>query len=129
MTAITDFRGDLSKLGYLGDTTSALAYHLIESPRVLILGAGGGGDVLNALYHGAESVDAVELNPQVLELVAKEHADFARHIYAPDSTYPVRVHVAEARGFVRAATKRYDLIQIALLDSVSASAAGHPRFK
>ena len=124
MTAITDFRGDLSKLGYLGDTTSALAYHLIESPRVLILGAGGGGDVLNALYHGAESVDAVELNPQVLELVAKEHADFARHIYAPDSTYPVRVHVAEARGFVRAATKRYDLIQIALLDSVSASAAG-----
>ena len=124
MTAITDFRGDLSKLGYLGDTTSALAYHLIESPRVLILGAGGGGDVLNALYHGAESVDAVELNPQVLELVAKEHADFAQHIYAPDSAYPVRVHVAEARGFVRAATKQYDLIQIALLDSVSASAAG-----
>ena len=124
MTAITDFRGDLSKLGYLGDTTSALAYHLIESPRVLILGAGGGGDVLNALYHGAESVDAVELNPQVLELVGKEHADFARHIYTPDSTYPVRVHVAEARGFVRATTKRYDLIQIALLDSVSASAAG-----
>ncbi len=124
MTAITDFRGDLSKLGYLGDTTSALAYHLIEPPRVLVLGAGGGGDVLNALYHGAVSVDAVELNPQVFELVAKEHKDFAGDIYAPDSPYPVQVHVAEARGFVRAATKQYDLIQIALLDSVSASAAG-----
>ena len=124
MTAITDFRGDLSKLGYLGDTTSAVAYHLIELPHVLVLGAGGGGDVLNALYHGAVSVDAVELNPQVLELVAKEHKDFAGHIYAPDSPYPVQVHVAEARGFVRATTKRYDLIQIALLDSVSASAAG-----
>ncbi len=124
MTAITDFRGDLSKLGYLGDTTSALAYHLIEPPRVLVLGAGGGGDVLNALYHGAVSVDAVELNPQVFELVAKEHKDFAGRIYAPDSPYPVQVHVAEARGFVRAATKQYDLIQIALLDSVSASAAG-----
>jgi hypothetical protein len=124
MTAITDFRGDLSKLGYLGDTTSAVAYHLIELPHVLVLGAGGGGDVLNALYHGAVSVDAVELNPQVLELVAKEHKDFAGHIYGPDSPYPVQVHVAEARGFVRATTKRYDLIQIALLDSVSASAAG-----
>lgn len=124
MTAITDFRGNLSKLGYLGDTTSALAYHLIELPRVLVLGAGGGGDVLNALYHGAVSVDAVELNPQVLGLVAQEHKDFAGHIYAPDSPYPVQVHVAEARGFVRAATKQYDLIQIALLDSVSASAAG-----
>ncbi len=124
MTAITDFGGDLSKLGYLGDTTSAVAYHLIEPPRVLVLGAGGGGDVLNALYHGAVSVDAVELNPQVLELVAREHKDFAGQIYAPDSTYPVQVYVAEARGFVRSTTKRYDLIQIALLDSVSASAAG-----
>ena len=124
MTAITDFSGDLSKVGYLGDTTSALAYHLIESPRVLVLGAGGGGDVLSALYHGAVSVDAVELNSQVLELVAKEHNNFAGYIYAPDSPYPVQVHVAEARGFVRATTKRYDLIQIALLDSVSASAAG-----
>ena len=124
MTAITDFRDDLSKLGYLGDTTSALAYHLTESPRVLVLGAGGGGDVLNALYHRAASVDAVELNPQVLELVAKAHKDFAGHIYAPDSPYPVQVYVAEARGFVRGTTKRYDLIQIALLDSVSASAAG-----
>ena len=124
MTAITDFSGDLSKLGYLGDTTSALAYHLLEPPNVLVLGAGGGGDVLNALYHDAVSVDAVELNPQVLELVAKEHKDFAGGIYALDSPYPVQVHVAEARGFVRATTKRYDLIQIALLDSVSASAAG-----
>ncbi len=124
MTAITDFSGDLSKLGYLGDTTSVVAYHLIEPPRVLVLGAGGGGDVLNALYHGAVSVDAVELNPQVLELVAEEHNDFAGQIYAPDSPYPVQVHVAEARGFVRATTKRYDLIQIALLDSVNASAAG-----
>ena len=124
MTAITDFSNDLSKLGYLGDTTSALAYHLTESPRVLVLGAGGGGDVLSALYHGAASVDAVELNPQVLALVAKEHKDFAGGIYAPDSPYPVQVHVAEARGFVRGTTKRYDLIQIALLDSVSASAAG-----
>lgn len=124
MTAITDFSGDLSKLGYLGDTTSALAYHLIKTPHVLVLGAGGGGDVLNALYHGAAAVDAVELNPQVLELVAEEHKDFAGHIYGQDSPYPVQVHVAEARGFVRGTTKRYDLIQIALLDSVSASAAG-----
>ena len=124
MTAITDFSGDLSKLSYLGDTTSAAAYHLIKPPHVLVLGAGGGGDVLNALYHGAVSVDAVELNPQVRELVAEEHNGFAGHIYAPDSPYPVQIHVAEARGFVRGTTKRYDLIQIALLDSVSASAAG-----
>ena len=124
MTAITNFSGDLSKLAYLDDTTSALAYHLIERPRVLVLGAGGGGDVLNALYHNAVSVDAVELNPQVVDLVAGAHRGFAGDIYRAGSSYPVQVHIAEARGFVKSTVERYDLIQIALLDSVSASAAG-----
>ncbi|MBI1925154.1 SAM-dependent methyltransferase [Candidatus Poribacteria bacterium] len=144
MTAITNFDGDTTKLAYLDDTTSAVAYHLlvpltphpsrseagwgegkgVRGGHVLVLGAGGGGDVLNALYHNAASIDAVELNPQVIELVEREHGDFAGHIYAPDSRYPVRVHIAEGRGFVRSTPKKYDLIQIALLDSVSASAAG-----
>jgi hypothetical protein len=124
MTPIAHFDGDLSKLAYLDDTTSALAYHLLEKPRVLVLGAGGGGDVLKAIYHRAESVDAVELNPQTIELVERVHGDFAGHIYAPDSRYPVRVHIAEARGFLQSTTKTYNLIQISLLDSVGASAAG-----
>ena len=124
MTAIADFDGDVSKLAYLDDTTSAVAYHLLETPRVLVLGAGGGSDLLRALYHNADSIDAVELNPQVVELVAREHGEFAGHIYAPDSPYPVRVHIAEARGFVASRGTKYELIQLALLDSVGASAAG-----
>ena len=124
MTAIADFDGDVSKLAYLDDTTSAVAYHLLETPRVLVLGAGGGSDLLRALYHNADSIDAVELNPQVVELVEREHGEFAGHIYAPDSPYPVRVHIAEARGFVASRGTKYELIQLALLDSVGASAAG-----
>ena len=124
MTAIADFDEDVSKLAYLDDTTSAVAYHLLEKPRVLVLGAGGGSDVLNALYHNADSIDAVELNPQVLALVEREHGEFAGHIYAPDSPYPVRVHIAEARGFIASRETKYELIQLALLDSVGASAAG-----
>ncbi|MEN8197803.1 MAG: SAM-dependent methyltransferase, partial [Pseudomonadota bacterium] len=53
MTAITAFDGDLRPLAYLGFTTAALPYHLLEKPRTLILGAGGGGDVLQALFHEA----------------------------------------------------------------------------
>ena len=124
MTAITNFGGDLSKLVYLDDTSSALAYHLLDNPHVLVLGAGGGGDVLNAVYHKAGSVDAVELNPLVIDLIEQAHGDFSGSIYALDSAYSVRVHIAEARGFVRSTAEKYDLIQIALLDSVNASAAG-----
>src|SRR4030095_9862677 len=36
----------------------------------------------------------------------------------------VRVHVAEARGFIAASAERHDLIQVALLDSFGASSAG-----
>jgi spermidine synthase len=102
-------------------TTAALPYHLLDRPRVLVLGAGGGADVLLALYHDARSIDAVELNPQLIDLVRGRYADFAGHLYErPD----VRAHVGEARGFVAASTDRYDLIQIPLLDAFAAAAAG-----
>ena len=124
MTPITHFSGDISELAFLDDMISAAAYHLMEKPRVLALGAGGGSDVLNALYHDANSVDAVELNPQVIDLAARQHRDFSGHIYGTGAPYPVRVHVAEARGFIRSTRKEYDLIQIAMLDSVGAATSG-----
>ena len=69
MSPITAFDGDTAPLAYLDFTTAALPYHLLASPEVLVLGAGGGAPILLALYHQAARVDAVELNPQVIELV------------------------------------------------------------
>jgi len=88
---------------------------------VLVLGAGGGSDVLQALYHRASHVDAVELNPKVVDLVNREFADFTGALYDLPG---VTVYNSEARGFVAAGTTRYDLIQVALMDSFSASSAG-----
>src|SRR5512134_459569 len=104
---------------YLDYLTSALPYHLLEKPRVLVLGAGGGAEVLQALGGGAATLDAVELNSQVVELVRDQSGDFSGGIYRQ-----ARVHVAEARGFVERGAGQYDLIQLALLDSFGASAAG-----
>ena len=119
--AITRFDGNVAPLAYLADTTSALPYRLLARPRVLVLGAGGGGDVLQALAHDAAQVDAVELDPQVVALVQQDLASFSGRPY---SAAGVRLHVAEARGFVAASRERYDLIQVALLDSFGSSAAG-----
>ncbi|UCH73632.1 MAG: hypothetical protein JSU82_15020 [Rhodospirillales bacterium] len=120
-TAITAFDGDPARLAYLDFMTSALPYHLLDEPRVLILGAGGGADVLQALGAGAGSVDAVELDPRVVRLVAETHRDFAGALYADPR---VRVHVAEARAFVTASSRDWDLIQMPLLDSLAAAATG-----
>lgn len=119
--ALTRFDGAIAPLAYLDDLTSALPYHLLPQPRVLALGAGTGADVLQALAHGARSIDAVELNPQVLDLVEKRFGDFSGRPYGAPG---VRVHIAEARGFVAGSRERYDLIQVALLDAFSASSAG-----
>jgi hypothetical protein len=128
MSALTRFDGRRESLAHLGQMTSALPYHLLRQPRVLVLGAGAGADVLQAHYHGARQVDAVELNPQVVDIVRRQYATYAGGIYSGDAdsdlARTVRVHVAEARGFVAASKQRYDLIHVALLDSFSASSAG-----
>ena len=121
LTAITAFDGRREPLAYLDFTPAALPYHLLEKPDVLILGAGGGADILLALLHDAATIDAVELNPQLVRLVAERFSAFAGHLYERAG---VRVHVAEARSFVGGGRNRYDVIQIPLLNSFAAAAAG-----
>jgi hypothetical protein len=121
MSAITRYDGHPESIAYLADETAALPYRLLDQPEVLILGAGGGADVLSALYHGADRVDAVELNPHMMKLVAHTFADYAGRVFE-DSR--VTAHTAEARGFVAQSERKYDLIQIGLLDSFAASGAG-----
>ncbi|MDM0077941.1 SAM-dependent methyltransferase [Variovorax sp. J2P1-59] len=120
LNALTRFDGRRASLAHLDQISSALPYHLLHRPHVLVLGSGAGADVLQAHFHGARRIDAVELNPHVVELVLGPFADASGGVYGPMA----RVHVAEARGFVAASRDRYDLIQVALLDSFSASSAG-----
>jgi hypothetical protein len=121
ISVITRFDGNLDALAYLGDVSSALPYALLDAPQVLILGAGSGADVLQALVNGADRIDAVELNPQITQLVSDTYADFAGHLYDDER---VTVHTKEARGFVVRSEDQYDLIQVALLDSFAASGSG-----
>jgi SAM-dependent methyltransferase len=119
--ALTHYDGQRAPLAYLDALTSALPYHLLERPRVLVLGAGAGGDVLQAIYQGAREIDAVELNPEIVDLVANRFADYSGGIY---SIPGVRVHIGEARRFVAAHSDRFALIQVALLDAFGTSSAG-----
>jgi hypothetical protein len=121
LSALNRYDGQREPLSYLDYLTSALPYHLLEHPRVLVLGSGAGADVLQALYHQASAIDAVELNPQVIDAVQGRFADFSGKPYSAPN---VRVFTGEARSFIAGRGERYDLIQVALLDSFSASSAG-----
>ena len=115
--AILRHDGSSPPPSYLEDLTWALPYRLVEQPRVLVLGAGGGAAVLQALGAGARSVDAVELQPHVVDLVRGRYRDFSGGIYQHPK---VSVHVADPRAFVEASGEEYDLVQIIALGSGAA---------
>src|SRR5574340_197396 len=124
-SALTRLDGNLAPLSYLDQLTSALPYRLLGSreqdrPHVLVLGAGPGSDVLQALYHRSAAIDAVELDRNVTGLVRQRCRDYAGNLYGQPG---VHVYEAEARGFVNAGDGLYDLIQVALLDSFGTASA------
>jgi hypothetical protein len=121
MTAITRNHGERQALAYLDQLTSALPYHLSRMNDVLVLGAGGGAEVLQARYHGATHISAVELNKQIIELLREDYRNFSGHLYDDKA---VAVFAEEARGFVVGDKTYYDLVQLAMVDSFSASSAG-----
>jgi spermidine synthase len=120
-SALTKFDGNLAPLVYLDQLTSALPYHLLQKPRVLVLGAGAGSDLLQALYYGSVAIDAVELDHNIIDLVSRRFRDYAGDLYGQPG---VHVYQAEARGFVNASDQHYDLIQVALMDSFGTASAG-----
>jgi hypothetical protein len=121
ISAITRVEASPEEMNWLGDVPPALPYILLEAPKVLILGAGAGSDVLMALHHGADQVDAVELNPQMVELLRSRYAAYSGRLFEYER---VSVHISEARGFVTRSDRNYDLIQVGLLDSFAVSGSG-----
>jgi len=121
LNAITAFSGARDELAHLDYLTSALPYHLQSRGRVLVLGVGGGSGILQALYHDAARIDAVEINPQVVELVADRFAEFSGGIL---DHARVNIQVADARGFLHRTTGQYDLIQFPILGSSAGGVEG-----
>jgi SAM-dependent methyltransferase len=84
-----------------------------RSPRsILILGAGTGNDVNIALRNGAERVVAVEIDPIVLKLGA-------RNTLRPYSNPRVVAVVDDARHYLHTSHEEFDLVVFGTVDSVA----------
>ena len=121
MQTIARNEGNPAELAYLDYLTTALPYHLLSQPEALVLGAGTGTEVLQAQFLGAARIDAVEINPQAIELVQEEFGEYSGRPYSSEG---VQLHIGDARGFVSGSDRKFDLIQVALLDAFGASSAG-----
>ena len=117
VSPVHEYTGFPDTFAWMAHVTAAAAFEWVEAPRTVVIGAGGGTDVLMALYHGARQVDALEVEPNVFRFSAR---------YAPDlyERPDVRPIVAEGRGYLQAAREPYDLIVLPLMGSYTAASAG-----
>lgn len=122
-TAIRKGGADLQRHQGLRDDIEALAHHVAGKESALIIGPGGGDDVLRARLFGVRSIAAVELNPLIARDVMSSEP-FRSYSGALYEQPGVRLLVDEGRSYVRRSRERYDLIQGTMVDTWAASAAG-----
>jgi spermidine synthase len=82
-----------------------------EKHKMLVIGPGGGKEVLMGLFGGVGDITAVEINPDFVALV-KDHKNFDGGVY---SDFPnVKVIVQEGRHYVKQSEVHFDVIVMAL---------------
>jgi hypothetical protein len=124
-TPILKGSGRPEEADYLRYELTALAYQLAARPNgfdALVIGTGGGRDLLSALVFGARAVDGVEINPIIArDVMLNRFREYSGGIYANPR---VSIHVDDGRSFVRRSSSKYDVIQASLVDTWAATAAG-----
>lgn len=91
-----------------------LPYRYQPNPgNVLIVGSGTGNDIAAAIRGGAKDIDAVEIDPGIIQIGSSMHPEH------PYSHSQVHIINDDARHYIRHCKKKYDLIIYGYLDSTS----------
>jgi hypothetical protein len=108
---------------YIDYLPMAAPYTLFNNPSVLLLQLGGGIGVSDALYHNAKSVSVAEPDPTLIHML-KDVPFFKQYTGDVLSDPRVTIYNTEPRAFTGSTNKRFDLVEIGLIDSVGLSETG-----
>ena len=92
-----------------------------KKPRVLVIGVGGGPDVMVALFHEASEVKAVEINRAMIQMVTEDYDDFIGHLF--DHPKVELIH-EDGRAYARRDQTSFDIIQMSGVDTYTALSTG-----
>lgn len=120
-TVITKFDGNLDRIEHLKYDVTALAHYLRKDTNVLVIGVGGGRDILAALAFGQKRVVGVEINPDILSVLTGRFADYSGNLQKLPSVSLVH---DEARSYIARSAEKFGIIQASLIDTWAASSAG-----
>ena len=119
-TSIYEWDGLLESASDLRNSYRALPFRLTPNAETLVIGPGGGADVVSALSSGSRKVTAVELNPLMLKFV-RSYGARAGNIYdRPD----VETIQSEGRNFISRTDRKFDIIFMGFVDSWASVASG-----
>ena len=123
-TQIVAFDGDPRTLGryeYLDYDLTAVGQRLVPPEgRQLIIGPGGGVDILQAVRRGRADITAVEINPLIAEVVNDDLAPFSGRPYRLPG---VRVFIENGRTFIKRSREAWDLISLTWVDTGGSATA------
>ena len=116
------FTGDLKEVEFLKYDVTTLAYHLPNRERAVVIGVGGGRDMLSAALFGLQDITGVEINPILVKLLTDKRrlADFTN----VRSLNGVRFVIDEGRSWMARTQQSFDIIQMSLIDTWAATGAG-----
>lgn len=120
-TGLNRYSGDPDESDFTRDQVQNLPHHIRSDADVFVVGVGGGTDVLSALEFEQRSVTGAEINGDIIDLVHNRFGDFTGHL---DQDPRVEIVNDEARSHLARTDERYDIIQISLIDTWAATAAG-----
>lgn len=120
-TILTGFDGDLERFDYLKYDVTNIVHSIRKDASVLVIGSGGGRDILSALAFNQQSITGVEINKDINTIVNHVYGDFTGHL---DQKPNVEFINDEARSYIAGSEKAYDIIQVSLIDTWAATASG-----
>lgn len=120
-TPVFKWNGSSADLVWLKRFMDYLPFEIsTQVNNTLVIGSGGGEDVLVALAGGSKKVTAVEINPLIIS-TAKQFGNSAGNLYERKE---VELFIDDGRRFISSSDSKYDRIVIKLVDSWAAQLAG-----
>lgn len=114
-TYATRFDGDFTPLRQWLDSDIISLHYLLgrQYDRVLVVGAGGGREVLNALNHDAKDVTAIDISNVVINDLMKGRLEqFSGGLYKHPR---VNALVDEGRSYIRRQQNKYNMIEFTIV--------------
>jgi hypothetical protein len=119
-TNIISWDGSTESRQELSTWMQYLPFKMMQDPKVLVIGSGGGRDVVASLVSGTKDVTSVEINPIIYETV-KSYGDRAGNVYSHEH---VRSFVDEGRSFITRSSEKYDIIYVPFVDTWASVSSG-----